>query len=517
MNKKVKMIIIASLLTITSLTLGIVSGVKIASSLDINTNNTEFDRLVNILKSNWYSDIYYGKDCNEDVLIDQFVGALSTSDKTFLDPYTYLTKKEEGQTIVTEKGKIGVTFSNFFNYPVISNIEKDGTAYNKLQIGDIVLKVGKKENDSIKYYSVLDDNINFSNLFDNAIGKKDESLYVSVARLNDTNKFETYDYELTLNERKGNTYASLVDCNISDTTMVSLTSFVDANSYDNTCNQLDAILNENPSKNLIIDLRNNGGGDLSSSINICNLFLPKDTLITTLEFKGNISSKYYTVNPLKYNYENIFILQNEKTASASEVMISALSYYAKNNNGNASYNLYLVGSKSYGKGIAQRNISVLNNTYNLKYTCAKWLRPDNSWIGMTSSYYENNYQLGFEPSLNCNVIKDEILSLMEKYSSKKYVYIKSNNFNAYKYDGVSTLNAYLMDLFNKMYEKEYRNDMYFDNSCVDAIKDFQKLHNIEQNGLMNENTFLYLVNDFYNKKVSFDNDHLKIIQKKLGE
>ena len=129
MNKKVKMIIIASLLTITSLTLGIVSGVKVASSLDINTNNTEFDRLVNILKSNWYSDIYYGKDCNEDVLIDQFVGALSTSDKTFLDPYTYLTKKEEGQTIVTEKGKIGVTFSNFFNYPVISNMEQLITNY----------------------------------------------------------------------------------------------------------------------------------------------------------------------------------------------------------------------------------------------------------------------------------------------------------------------------------------------------------------------------------------------------
>ena len=43
------------------------------------------------------------------------------------------------------------------------------------------------------------------------------------------------------------------------------------------------ILEKDDSKNLIIDLRDNGGGDLSSVVDICDLFLPKDKLITKLQ------------------------------------------------------------------------------------------------------------------------------------------------------------------------------------------------------------------------------------------
>lgn len=514
MKSNIKRIIIGTILVISSLLLGIIGGIKASSSVTIN--NSEFDSLINTLKNNWYSEIYYGKDYDEDVLIDQFIGALSTNEKTFLDPYTYLTKIDNSQTTPVKKGKIGVTFTNCFNYPIVSNIEKNGSAYNKLEIGDIVLKVGKKDKDSIKYYSVLDDSINFSNLFDNAIGQANEDLYISVARFNNQNSFDKIDYTLTLNERNEDTYATLVDCNIKDTTMVSLNSFVCQGSNDLSCNQLDSILSNNPSKNLIFDLRNNGGGALASAINICNLFLPEKTLITTLLPKdATMARKYYTENPMKYSYENIFILQNDRTASASEVVISALSYYAKNNNGKGDYNLYLIGDKSYGKGIAQTSTNVLNNAYRLQYTCAKWLRPDNSWIGMKGSKFEKDYQLGFDTTINCEVKKDEILSLMETYSSKKYIYLKNSNFDAYQLDKVSVLNKYLMNLFNKMYGKSYRDDMYFDNTCVDAIKEFQKNYNIEQTGKLDEDTFLYLIKDFYIRKTSFDDSHLQIVNNLL--
>ena len=75
----------------------------------------------------------------------------------------------------------------------------------------------------------------------------------------------------------------------------------------------------------------------------------------------------------------------------------------------------LIGTESYGKGIAQLKRSVLNGEYILQYTCARWLRPNDEWIGMTDSYYgkdhENNYELGFDPSAFGKIDKPNRFSL----------------------------------------------------------------------------------------------------------
>ncbi len=493
LNKKVKRFLIGIALVCVSLILGIVSGIQIANKKG-NRFLSPTDQLINILKENWYSDIYYGKDTDEDLIIDQFIGALSTGDKVRLDPYTYLIKNEGRQPVV-ETGKLGITISYYYNYPIVVDILKDGACDGKLQIGDIITKTGKNHKDE---FSILDDDVNFSNILNLALGLPGEDVFLKIARFDENEQLHFEDLQITLKEPTQTEYAYIEEENIEDTIMVKLTSFVSGVGSNDTCNQLDTILSKNPSKNLILDIRDNGGGDLSSVIDICDLFLPEKKLVTTLIYKNGAKGVHMTSKSLKYDYDKIIILQNGNTASASEILISTLSYYYPNK-------VTLIGCKSYGKGIAQRKISVLDNQYTLQYTCAKWLRPDDTWIGMNESFYHEDFPLGFEPSADCNIVKNDLLVTMEK--NNNYVFYKTKS-DAYQLDKVASQNKYFFEIYNLMYQTNYRTDYYFDATCMNAIKYYQKENQLEESGLMNEETFLYFVKDFYDAREDYSFMHL---------
>ena len=74
--------------------------------------------------------------------------------------------------------------------------------------------------------------------------------------------------------------------------------------------------------NLIIDLRNNQGGELNTVINIASNFLNKKQPIIQIETKNKKEIKYSTKNPEKAY--KITVLINENSASASEVLAAAL-------------------------------------------------------------------------------------------------------------------------------------------------------------------------------------------------
>ena len=168
--------------------------------------------------------------------------------------------------------------------------------------------------------------------------------------------------------------------------------------------------------------------------------------------------------------------------------------------------VYLVGTESYGKGIAQLKKSVLNGEYTLQYTCAKWLRPDNTWIGMTDSYYDTDeYELGFDPSENGFIDYDELLLFMQYYSSG-IDFKEDDKFIAYKVDYVATSNAYFFTVFNKMFGTNCRTDYYFDYVCKSTLKQYQEYKNIDNpSGLMNLDTYVHFINDFYQRQMEYEN------------
>jgi carboxyl-terminal processing protease len=292
--------------------------------------------------------------------------------------------------------------------------------------------------------------------------------------------------------------------------MVKLDNFTDSSTGNNTANDLDGILSKDNSKNIIIDLRDNGGGALSSAINVVDLFLPKDKLVTTLVYKDGTRDSYYTKTDDYYDYEKIIILQNSNTASASEIFISAMLHYFPNK-------VSLIGTESYGKGIAQLKRSVLNGEYILQYTCARWLRPNDEWIGMTDSYYgkdhEDNYELGFDPSPSGSISKHQLLTTMQYYSSG--IDFKTNEgFIAYKEDYVAYSNAYFFAIFNDMYGTNGREDYYFDSNCTNLIKQYQISKGVNNpNGKMNLDTIrkeIELVDELQKNIDEFDSISSKL-------
>ncbi len=118
---------------------------------------------------------------------------------------------------------------------------------------------------------------------------------------------------------------------------------------------------------LIIDLRNNTGGYLNVASNIASLFLEKDKVIYSLENKNKITT-YKDETDEKRDYE-IVVLVNGNTASASEILASAL---------HDSYGATIVGKKTYGKGKVQ-TMKYYEGSI-VKYTSAKWLRPNGDCI-----------------------------------------------------------------------------------------------------------------------------------------
>lgn len=138
-----------------------------------------------------------------------------------------------------------------------------------------------------------------------------------------------------------------------------------------TSEQFKKALTELEQKNidsLIIDVRNNSGGHLSTAVSIVSNFLNNDKVIYQIK-KNNKTKKYYSKGNVTKTYP-IVVLQNHNSASASELLSSALK---------ESYGATVVGNISYGKGTVQEMVQ-LSNGDSYKFTTKEWLTPTGNSI-----------------------------------------------------------------------------------------------------------------------------------------
>lgn len=125
--------------------------------------------------------------------------------------------------------------------------------------------------------------------------------------------------------------------------------------------------------NLIIDLRNNTGGYLNAAYDVSELFLKKGKVIYQLKDRNNKITKFTAKSGEYRHFNNIIVIVNGSTASASEILALALKESA---------NAKIVGTKSYGKGTVQET-SKLKSGSMVKYTTAYWLSPKGNSINKT--------------------------------------------------------------------------------------------------------------------------------------
>ena len=142
----------------------------------------------------------------------------------------------------------------------------------------------------------------------------------------------------------------------------------------NTADQFKKTLLELENKNidgLVIDLRDNAGGHLTSCVDILSQLMSKDHVIYQVKTK-KATTKYYSEGSRDKKYP-IVVLINEKSASASEVLAAALK---------EQLNAKLVGITTYGKGTIQE-MQELRSGDSYKITTKKWLTSKGIWIDGT--------------------------------------------------------------------------------------------------------------------------------------
>ena len=384
---------------------------------------------------------YVDKNINKDDLIN---GALKGMAEATGDPYTnYLVNDETAaidETMTGSFGGIVAELRSENNRVIISNT-REGTPAQKigLQENDAILKVNGEdmEGKSISY------------VVSKVRGEVGTDVTLTIQR--GTQELEV---KITLAKIAIETVKGTVDSTDSTIGHVQINSFA-----KNTAKEVEKAvtdLREKGVKKFIFDVRYNPGGLLDQAIMIANMFLDEGKTILNVEnrdgqIKSYKASKDYGTFKITEPY---VLLVNEGSASASEILAAALKESA---------DAKLIGKKTYGKGTVQSVIEVGDNA-ELKYTIAKWLTPNKTWIHKT----------GIEPT--------------EEVSMPDYYNITIIDTREVVKEGAVSDNVKTIETILKGLGYDVTADGYFDSKTTEAVKEFQKSKGLSETGEVDEKT-----------------------------
>lgn len=153
------------------------------------------------------------------------------------------------------------------------------------------------------------------------------------------------------------------------------------NTTDNLSDVLDDLLEQEP-KGLILDLRSNPGGTLTSAVSVADQFLPEGPIL--VERFGNGNEKVFEAEDRGLAQDlPMVVLIDGGSASASEVVAGAIRDRDRGT---------LVGATSFGKGTVQ-TWKQLSNGGGVRITIARWITPDGDWV----------HEQGLEPDISVSL------------------------------------------------------------------------------------------------------------------
>jgi len=130
-------------------------------------------------------------------------------------------------------------------------------------------------------------------------------------------------------------------------------------------------LNRKDVKAIVLDLRGNPGGLLSSAVEVSSLFLPRDTLVVYTQGREEEDRKDYRTSITPHRLQpKLVVVINQGSASASEIVAGALQDHQR---------ALLVGETSFGKASVQSILSLPDGSA-LKLTTANYFTPNDRQI-----------------------------------------------------------------------------------------------------------------------------------------
>ncbi|PJI07848.1 MULTISPECIES: S41 family peptidase [Clostridium] len=306
---------------------------------------TKFSKLLSV-RDQLYK--YYDGKISDSTLLD---GAIKGMTSSLNDPYTVYMDKSETKSFNSEmQGQqyvgLGMEVQSKDNKVMVSTVFDDSPAEKAgMKAGDIIAKVNGKDapSDLNKTVSMIK-------------GKEGTEVTLTLYRTTKgmfdiTAKREKVAVDMVKGEMLSNGIA-YIDI-----------SMFDENTGKNFNKKIDE-LKQQGMKGLILDLRSNPGGLLSSCIDVTSNFVTKDKVIVSTIDKYNSKEEYKSKGG-NYIGLPLVVLVDGNTASASEIFSGAIRDYKLGT---------LIGEKTFGKGVVQAPFD-MNDGTQLKITISKYYTP----------------------------------------------------------------------------------------------------------------------------------------------
>ncbi len=328
-----------------------------------NPKKQKLNRLID------YIDYEYVDDVNTDSIVDVTVNKILEN----LDPHSvYIPKNEYARVTENMKGDfvgIGVSFYNIQDTIVVIKALEGGPSE----------RIGIRGGDRILYANgqqLFNLDISEDSITTHLKGKANTKVTLKVLR-------KGIEDLLTFKIKRGKVPLKSVDASYMLTDNLG---YIKIDRFSETTfkefSKAIKDLKAKGAKEIALDLRDNPGGYLSEAINIADEFIKDDQLILFTKNKSGAIEETYAQRKGSFENGKVYVLINENSASASEVVAGALQ---DNDVGT------IVGRRSYGKGLVQREME-LGDGSAVRLTIARYYTPTGRSI---QKPYENGNESYF--------------------------------------------------------------------------------------------------------------------------
>jgi len=355
-----------------ALFLGLMAIDNSAQAQDVQASMMKYGRLLQLIESN-YVDTTNIEDLTEKAIVELL---------SQLDPHSvYISKEEVEKMNEPLQGSfegIGISFNIFKDtLLVVATIPGGPSEKVGLQAGDRIIQVDDKEIAGI--------GIENSDVFEMLRGDKGTRVNLKVLR---NGQKELMDFRIIRD--KIPIYSLDASYMINDETGYIKLNRFSATTTDEFSDAIKTLKQSPRFKNLVLDLRGNGGGYLKAAIELADQFLGAFKMIVYTEGENSRRKDYKASALGEFEQGKLVVLIDEGSASASEIVAGAIQDWDRG---------VVVGRRSFGKGLVQQPY-FLNDGSMVRLTTAHYYTP--SGRGIQKAYnegvdaYRSDYRKRFE-------------------------------------------------------------------------------------------------------------------------
>ena len=337
-----------------------------------NAQKVKIERLIDFINEEYVDDV------NSDSIVDMTVNSILAN----LDPHSvYLPPSEQSSEAEIMKGDFVGIGVNFYMYndtiTVVKPLENGPAEKAGIISSDRILYADKTK--------LFGRKLPTDSLYNKLKGEEGSKVLLTVFRKSTNKKLKitverevvpikSVDTHLMLNKTSG---------------YIKINRFAE-NTYDEFREGLEQLKKQGMTT-LIIDLRDNGGGYLEKAVAIADEFLKdKELVVFTKNRKGTVDKTYATEEGI-FETGKVYVLIDENSASASEILAGALQ-----DNDRAT----IVGRRSFGKGLVQREMGFDDGSA-VRLTVSRYYTPSGRsiqkpYIKGESEKYSHDFETRFE-------------------------------------------------------------------------------------------------------------------------